>query len=112
MSVRADSLRDPAIDATLDMEQQIYNVEQSILPLRKAQKKLRKIEGEISDTNVLIASGIGSRQDKVSLRQTKNELRQRRIELWKQLEALPSLETQLGNLHHDLDVLRRRHGIL
>lgn len=113
MSVRAtDSLRDPAIDATLDIEQQISNVELAIVPLRKAQKKLAKIEDEIANINFLIDTGIGSKKDKMALNKTKKDLRQRRIELWKQLETLPILEEDLGNLRHELDILRRRYGIL
>lgn len=112
MSIRVDSLRDPSIIATLDLEQQISSVEAAIRPLRKTQKKLGKLEDEIANTNFLIDSGIGSKKDKVALRKTKKELRQRRMELWKQLEALPALEEELGTLRHDLDILRRRYGIL
>uniref|UniRef100_A0A7S3LA37 Uncharacterized protein n=1 Tax=Amphora coffeiformis TaxID=265554 RepID=A0A7S3LA37_9STRA len=114
MSIRTiDSLRgDSSIVATLDLEQQISLVDQAILPLRKAQKKLQKVEDEISNTNFLIDSGIGTRSDKASLRQTKKQLRQRRVQLWEQLEALPALLEKRQELLHQLDILRRRHGIL
>ena len=114
MSIRTtDSFRgDPSIAATLDLEQQISMVDQAILPLRKGQKKLQKVEDKIANTNFLINSGIGSRSDKAALRQTKKELRQRRVQLWEQLEALPAMLQERQELRHQLDVLRRRHGIL
>ena len=78
----------------------------------KAQTKLQKLEDELANTNFLIDSGIGSKADKAALRKTKRQLRDRRIQLWKQLEALPALLDERKTLVHDLDVLRQRHGIL
>lgn len=115
MSIRSTnsiSLRDPSILATIDMEQQIQLLDQAIQPLRKAQTKLQKLEDELANTNFLIDSGIGSKADKAALRKTKRQLRDRRIQLWKQLEALPALLDERKTLVHDLDVLRQRHGIL
>lgn len=116
MSIRitttTDNLRDPIVDAQLDLEQQISIVKQAILPLKKLQKKLKKLEDDLANTNNLIDSGIGSRADKAALRQTKREIRQRRVEMRKELEALPALVQQREELLHELDVLRRRHGIL
>ena len=113
MSIRTtDSLRDPTIDATLDMEQQISQLEISIRPLKKLQKKLSKLEDELANTDSLIDSGIGSKTDKAALRQAKRDIRQRRVQMRKELEALPVLVQQREDLLHDLDVLRRRHGIL
>ena len=113
MSIRTttDSLRDPTIDATLDMEQQISLLDVAIRPLKKLQKKLAKLEDELANTNFLIDSGIGSKSDKAALRKTKRDVRQRRVEVRQELEALPSLLQQRQDLVHDLDVLRRRHGI-
>ena len=113
MSIRTtDSLRDPTIDATLDIEQQISLLEIAIRPLKKLQKKLSKLEDELANTNSLIDSGIGSKADKAALRQAKRDIRQRRVQMRKELEALPILVQQREDLLHDLDVLRRRHGIL
>ena len=113
MSIRTvDSLRDPSMLASFDIEQQIKLIDDAILPLRKAQKKLRKLEDELANINFLIDSNIGSKTDKASLRKTKRQLRDRRIQLWKQLEALPSLTADRQRLVHGLEVLRRRHGIL
>ena len=116
MSIRitttTDSLRDPIVDAQLDLEQRISLVEQAIVPLKKLQKKLKKLEDDLANTNNLIDSGIGSRADKAALRQTKREIRQRRVEMRKELEALPALVQQREEFLHELDVLRRRHGIL
>ena len=118
MSIRSDSVRstnllsDPSVAATLDLEQQIARVEEAIAPLRKLQKKLQQIEDELANTNYLIDSGIGSKKDKAALRQTKRELRERRITLWKRLEALPALVEERQNLLHQMEILRRRHGFL
>lgn len=113
MSIRTtESLRDPTIDATLDMEQQISQLEIAIGPLKKLQKKLVKLEDELSNTNSLIDSGIGSKTDKAALRQTKRDIRQRRVQMRKELQALPVLVQQREDLLHELEVLRRRHGIL
>ena len=114
MSIRTttDSLRDPTLDAQYDIEQQISLVDEAIRPLKKLQKKLKKIEDELANTNDLIDSGIGSKTDKAALRKTKKEIRQRRVEVRKELEALPPLVQRREELVHDLDVLRRRHGLL
>ena len=112
MIIRTDSLRDPIFDASLDIEQQISLLDEAIRPLKKLQKKLAKTEEELANTNFLIDSGIGSRSDKAALRQTKREIRQRRVQMRQELEALPGLVQQRLDLLHDLDVLRRRHGIL
>lgn len=113
MSIRTDSsIRDPVFVSSLELEQQINVVDEAIRPLRKVQKKLAKIEKEIANTNALIDSGVGSRADKAALRQTKRDLRQRRFQLWEQLDALPKLEEERKELLHQLDILRRRHGIL
>lgn len=118
MNIRSDSVRstnllsDPSVAATLDLEQQIAMLEEAIAPLRKLQKKLQKIEDELANTNYLIDSGIGSKKDKAALRQTKRELRERRITLWKRLEALPALVEERQNLRHQMEILRRRHGFL
>ena len=114
MSIRSasNSLRDPGLAATLDLEQQIALVNDAIRHLRKVQKKLAKLEDELANTNNLIDSGIGSRADKAALRQTKKQLRQQRVQMWKQLEALPALLEEHKELLHQLDILRRQHGIL
>ena len=114
MSIRSasNSLRDPSLAATLDLEQQIALVNDAIRPLRKVQKKLAKLEDELANTNNLIDSGIGSRADKAALRQTKKQLRQQRVQMWKQLEALPALLDEHKELLHQLDILRRQHDIL
>ena len=112
MSIQTDSIRDPSMIATMDIERKIQDIDEAVGPLRKAQKKLQKIEEKISNTNFLIDSGIGSCADKAALRETKRELRQQRIQLWKKLEALPALVENRKQLVHELDNLRRRHGIL
>ena len=101
-----------ASGAIVDIEQQIRLIDQQIESLRKAKRKLAKIEDELSNCNFLIDSGIGSKADKTALRQTKRQLRQRRIQLWEKLEPLPALQAERGDLSRDLDGLRRRHGIL
>lgn len=95
-----------------DLERQLAVVDEAIVPLRKAQKKLQKIEDELLNTNHLIDSNIGSKQDKAALRQTKRQLRQRRVQLWQQLEALPALLEERQELLHQIDILRRRQGMI
>ena len=108
-----NSFRDDSnIAAALDLEQQIQLVNEIIRPLREAQRKLSKTEKKIDRINLLIDSDIGSASDKKALRDTtKRQLRQRRVQLWEQLKALPSLEKERNDLIHDLAVFRQRHGI-
>ena len=110
LSLRSNE--DIAIAAARDIEQQILLVDKEILPLRKAQKELAKVEEEITNTNFLIDSGIGSKADQKALASTKKQLRQRRIKLWGKLEALPALKEERRDLVIQLDVLQRQHGLL
>ena len=97
----------------LDYEQQIEAINSKISPLRtKTQKKLRTVEKKLKNCNLLIDSGIGSKDDKAALRKTKRELRDQRIELWALLEELPELENERNELKVQLQDLRRRHGIV
>ena len=97
----------------LDYEQQIAALDSKISPLRtKTQKKLRTVEKKLKNCNLLIDSGIGSKDDKAALRKTKRELRDQRIELWALLEELPELENERNELKVQLQDLRRRHGIV
>ena len=97
----------------LDFEQQINVLDAKIIPLRtKTQKKLRTVEKKLKNCNLLIDSGIGSKDDKAALRKTKRELRDQRIELWALLEELPELENERNELKVQLQDLRRRHGIV
>ena len=115
LSIRStDSLSlrsDPNISAAIDLEQQIQNIDNMIRPLLKIQKKLSKVEDELTNVNFLIGSGNGSKSDQKALRQTKKEIRQRRIELKNKLEALPRLEEERRELTHKLGVLHHRHGL-
>ena len=78
------------ITITPDIEQQIRLLDEEIAPLQnKTKKKLDKIEDEIASTNFLIDSGIGSKADKLALRNKKKELRQRRVKL-KQKRSIPT----------------------
>ena len=106
------SLHDPNLAAVIDLEQQIALIDAQIAPLRKTAKKLAKLDDELERANLLIDSGVGSKADKASLRKTKKELRQRRVQLWQQLEALPALLEERQDLLHQLEILRRQHGIL
>ena len=108
----SSSIRDITTTAAFDIEQLIQLVDIEILPLRKAEKELNKVEDEIANTNFLIDSGIGSKTDQKALSKTKKVLRQRRVKLWAKLEALPALIEERRDLVHQLDALRRRHGIL
>ena len=110
LSLRSNE--DIAIAAARDIEQQILLVDKEILPLRKAQKELAKVEEEITNTNFLIDSGIGSKADQKALASTKKQLCQRRIKLWGKLEALPALKEERRDLVIQLDVLQRQHGLL
>lgn len=108
----SSSLRDPNILAVLNMERQIECLDGKILPLRKTQKKLDKLEKELARINLLIDSGLGTDSDKKDLRKNKREVRQRRVKLWETLEKLPALEEERRELAHQLDVFQRRHGLL
>ena len=82
-------------DEIYDLEQQLRLLDDAIEPLaNKAKKKLAKIEDELTNCNFLIDSGIGSKSDQVGLRKEKRQLRQRRIQLWDELKALPTLERE------------------
>ena len=97
----------------LDFEQQINALDAKIIPLRtKTQKKLRTVEKKLKNCNLLIDSGVGSKQDKAALRKTKRELREDRIQLWGLLEELPGLEKERNELKIQLQDFRRKHGIL
>ena len=97
----------------LDFEQQINVLDAKIIPLRtKTQKKLRTVEKKLKNCNLLIDSGVGSKQDKAALRKTKRELREDRIQLWGLLEELPGLEKERNELKIQLQDFRRKHGIL
>ena len=112
LSNRSSTNTDPVAAAIIDIEQQIRILDDTITPLLRNKKQLKKIEDQITETNMLIDSGIGSKKDQVALKKTKRQLRDRRIELWNILEPLPTLKKERTDLIHDLDVLRRRHGIL
>lgn len=103
-----------AVDNTItDLEQQIASVEAAILPLRTTTtKKLNKLEKELSNCNFLMDSGIGAKADQAALRKTKRQLRTRRIQLWKDLEVLPSLEAERDDILRQLVDYRRRHGVM
>lgn len=103
-----------AVDNTItDLEQQIASVEAAILPLRTmTTKKLNKLEKELSNCNFLMDSGIGAKSDQAALRKTKRQLRTRRIQLWKDLEVLPSLEAERDEILRQLVDYRRRHGVM
>ncbi len=106
------SLRDTNIDAMLDLEQRIRLLDSEIAPLRnKATKKLQKIEAKLTETNLLLDSSLGTADDKAALRKTKRELRERRIQLWRKLEVLPTLELERSELEREMEELQRRHGI-
>ena len=112
LSNRSSTITDPVSAAIIDIEQQIRILDDTITPLLRSKKQLKKIEDQITETNMLIDSGIGSKKDQVALKKTKRQLRDRRIELWNILEPLPTLKKERTDLIHDLDVLRRRHGII
>ena len=112
LSNRSSTITDPVSAAIIDIEQQIRILDDTITPLLRSKKQLKKIEDQITETNMLIDSGIGSKKDQLALKKTKRQLRDRRIELWNILEPLPTLKKERTDLIHDLDVLRRRHGII
>lgn len=112
-STDALSLRsDPEIAVAVDLERQIASVDKAIAPLLKLKKKLAKVEEELANANFLIDSGIGSKSDQKALRKSKKDIRQRRVALRSQLEVLPGLQEERRDLAHQLDVLRRRYGLL
>jgi len=96
----------------VEVEQRMQDLDHKIRPLLKEKKKLTKIESELANVNFLIDSGIGSKAEQKALRQEKKKIRQRRVEARIKLEALPGLEEEHCELAHQLDVLRRRHGLL
>ena len=116
LSIRsADSLSlrsDPDIAAALDLEQRIKNVDKEIRRLLNIKKKLGNIEDELTNANLLIDSGIGSKSDQKALRQTKKEIRQRRVELRNKLQTLPGLQEERSELALQLKILRRSQGLL
>ena len=97
----------------IELENTIRLLEDQITPLAtKTQKKLDKIEDEISNCNFLIDSGLGSKKDQAALRKTKRQLRQRRIKLWDELKVLPSLKEEKTELERQLRALRRQVGVI
>ena len=106
------TIDDPAVAAIVDIEQQIQLLDVTISDLNKSKKQLKKLEDELSEMNMLIDSGVGTKKDQLALKKKKRQLRDRRIELWDILMPLPTFQNERSNLVHDLDTLRRRHGII
>ncbi|CAB9507662.1 expressed unknown protein [Seminavis robusta] len=113
----SDIVSNPIInesDSTIaELEKALMDLDNMITPLQtKTQKKLNKIEEEITNCNFLIDSGLGSKKDQAELRKTKKSLRSRRVKLWDEMKALPALEEEREDLVTQLKELRRRYGIL
>ncbi|CAB9508873.1 expressed unknown protein [Seminavis robusta] len=97
----------------INLEKAIKDLDNMISPLRtKTQRKLEKIEEEITNCNFLIDSGLGSKKDHAELKKTKRQLRNRRVKLRDELKALPTYEEERNELKIQLSDLRRRYGIL
>ena len=112
LSNRSSTTTDPAVAAIVDIEQQIQLYDATINDLNKSKKQLKKLEDELNEMNMLIDSGVGNKKDQLALKKKKRTLRDRRIELWDILKPLPTLQKERLDLLHDLDTLRRRHGII
>ena len=96
-----------------ELMEALRHVTDEITPLLyKTQKKLKKVEDEINNCNFLIDSGIGSKMDRIELRNTKRHLRQRRQKLWDELKPLPDLQETKIELERQLEALRRQVGII
>ncbi|CAB9516778.1 expressed unknown protein [Seminavis robusta] len=117
LTTTSDTVSNPIINksdsAIADLEKSIVDLDNMITPLRtKTQKKLNKIEEEITNCNFLIDSGLGSKKDQAELRKNKKSLRNRHVKLRDEMGALPALEEEREDLVTQLKDLRRRYGIL
>ena len=112
-STNSSSSSNNADNTMIELENAIRLLEDQITPLAtKTQKKLDKIEDEISNCNFLIDSGLGSKKDQAALRKTKHQLRQRRIKLWDELKVLPTLKEEKIELERQLKALRHQVGVI
>ena len=112
-STNSSSSSNNADNTMIELENAIRLLEDQITPLAtKTQKKLDKIEDEISNCNFLIDSGLGSKKDQAALRKTMRQLRQRRIKLWDELKVLPTLKEEKIELERQLKALRRQLGVM
>ncbi|CAB9499647.1 expressed unknown protein [Seminavis robusta] len=113
ISASSNSNPETSDSEVITLKKAILDLDNMVAPLRtKTQKKLDKIEEEITNCNFLIDSGLGSKKDQAELKKTKRQLRNRRVKLWDELKALPDLEGERKELQIQLKDLRRRYGIL
>ena len=102
---------DVTLGIVQDIQEQMEVLENQITALHKTSKKLKMVQEEINNLNFLLNSGIGSKQDKESMRKTKKQLREQRIVLRDRLQNLSALQEQRQELAQELERLQRRYGL-